>query len=81
MKLIAKGDRKVLDIYSTFYKTDATLEEIEKAGVTKFSMYHKNFLPFSSQWNMKMYMYNIHMKYVYMYVLCMICKRLYEWYE
>ena len=49
MKLIAKGDRKVLDIYSTFYKTDATLEEIEKAGVTKFSMYHKNFLPFSSQ--------------------------------
>ena len=81
MKLIAKGDRKVLDIYSTFDKTDATPEEIEKAGVTTFSMYHENFLPSSSQWNMKMYMYNIQMKYVYMYVLCMICKRLYEWYE
>ena len=33
MKLIAKGDREVLDICSTFDKTDATPEEIGKAGV------------------------------------------------
>ena len=36
MKLIAKRDREVLDICSTFDKTDATLEEIGKAGVKLF---------------------------------------------
>ena len=34
MKLIAKGDREVLDICSTFDKTDATPEEIGKAGAS-----------------------------------------------
>ena len=33
MKLIAKGDCKVLDICSTFEKTEATPEEIRKAGL------------------------------------------------
>ena len=36
MKLIAKRDREVLDICSTFDKTDATLEEIGKAAVKLF---------------------------------------------
>lgn len=47
MKLIAKGDWEVLDICSTFNKTDATPEEIGKVGaklfVTTFGMSYERF--------------------------------------
>ena len=47
MKLIAKSDRKVLDICSIFDKTDATPEEIGRAGVklfvTTYGMYYESF--------------------------------------
>ena len=46
MKLITKGVREVLDIWSTFDKTDATPEEIGKAGfklfVTTYGMYFES---------------------------------------
>ena len=47
MKLITKGVREVLDIWSTFDKTDATPEKIGKAGfklfVTTYGMYFESF--------------------------------------
>ena len=47
MKLTAKEDREVLDICSTFGKTDATPKEIGKAGVklfvTKYGKYCDSF--------------------------------------
>ena len=57
MKLIAKGDRKVLDICSTFDKTDATPKETGKPGVRLFiiayGLYYERFYPNSRQLNMK----------------------------
>ena len=57
MKLIAKGDRKVLDICSTFDKTDATPKETGKPGVglfiTAYGLYYERFYPISRQLNMK----------------------------
>ena len=47
MKLIAKGVREMLDICSILDKTDATPEEIGKAGVklfvTTYGMYYESF--------------------------------------
>ena len=46
MKLIAKWDRKVLDIYFTFNNTHVTLEQIGKAEVklfvTTYGMYYES---------------------------------------
>ena len=47
MKLIAKGVREMLDICSILDKTDATPEEIGKAGVklfvTTYHIYYESF--------------------------------------
>ena len=47
MKLIAKGVREMLDICSILDKTDATPEEIGKAGVklfvTTYGIYYESF--------------------------------------